>query len=54
MKHILVECTYFLRNICAKNIRNRTVYVKINSKSKVGRFFLRHIVVSSVLCQETG
>ena len=37
-KHVLIA--YFLGNICAKNCRNRTVYVKSKSKvGVVGRFF---------------
>ena len=45
IKYILIA--YFLRNICAKNCRNRTVYVKIIASKvvKVGRFFLRHSVI---------
>jgi len=31
---------YFLGNICAKNCRNRTVYVKIIASCKGGTFFL--------------
>jgi len=34
----------FLGNICAKNCRNRTVYVKITASCKGGKFFLRHSV----------
>jgi len=30
---------YFLGNICAKNCRNRTVYVKIIASCKGGTFF---------------
>jgi len=37
IKYILIA--YFLGNICAKNCRNRTVYVKIIASSKGGTFF---------------
>ena len=37
MKYILIA--YFLDNICAKNCRNRTVYVKIIASCKGGTFF---------------
>ena len=40
IKYILIA--YFLSNICAKNCRNRTVYVKIIASCKSGTFFLRH------------
>jgi len=36
-KYILIA--YFLRNMCAKNCRNRTVYVKIIASCKGGTFF---------------
>jgi len=36
-KYILIA--YFLSNICAKNCRNRTVYVKIIASCKGGTFF---------------
>jgi len=39
IKYILIA--YFLHNICAKNCRNRTVYVKIIASCKGGTF-LRH------------
>ena len=39
IKYILIA--YFLRNICAKNCHNRTVYVKIIISCKGGTF-LRH------------
>ena len=39
IKYILIA--YFLGNICAKNCRNRTVYVKIIASCKGGTF-LRH------------
>jgi len=42
LKYILI--TYFLGNICAKNCRNRTVYVKIIASCKCGTFLLRHSV----------
>jgi len=37
IKYVLIA--YFLRNICAKNCRNRTVYVKIIASCKGGTFF---------------
>ena len=37
IKYILIA--YFLGNICAKNCRNRTVYVKIIASCKGGTFF---------------
>ena len=37
IKYILIAC--FLGNICAKNCRNRTVYVKITASCKAGTFF---------------
>jgi len=37
IKYILIA--YFLGNICAKNCRNRTVYVKIIAGCKGGTFF---------------
>jgi len=37
IKYILIA--YFLGNICAKNYRNQTVYVKINASCKGGTFF---------------
>jgi len=37
IKYVLIA--YFLRNICAKNSRNRTVYVKIIASCKGGTFF---------------
>ena len=37
IKHILIA--YFLGNICAKNCRNRTVYVKIIASCKGEAFF---------------
>ena len=37
IKYILIA--YFLGNICAKNCRNRTVYVKIITSCKGGTFF---------------
>jgi len=37
IKYILIA--YFLSNICAKNCRNRTVYVKIIASCKGGTFF---------------
>jgi len=42
VKYILIA--YFLGNICAKNCRNRAVYVKLQHVVKVGRF-LRHGVL---------
>jgi len=41
IKYILIA--YFLRNVYAKNCRNRTVYVKIIASCKGGTF-LRHSV----------
>jgi len=41
IKYVLIA--YFLGNICAKNGRNRTVYVKIIASCKGGTF-LRHSV----------
>jgi len=41
IKYVLIA--YFLGNICAKNCRNRTVYVKIIASCK-GETFLRHSV----------
>jgi len=37
MKYILIA--YFFRNICAKNCRNRTVYVKIIASCRGETFF---------------
>jgi len=37
IKYILIA--YFLRNICAKNCHNQTVYVKIIASCKSGTFF---------------
>ena len=37
IKYLLIA--YFLGNICAKNCRNRTVYVKIIANCKGGTFF---------------
>jgi len=37
IKYILIS--YFLSNVCAKNCRNRTVYVKIIASCKGGTFF---------------
>jgi len=37
IKHILIA--YFLGNICAKNCRNRAVYVKIIVSCKGGTFY---------------
>jgi len=37
IKYILIA--YFLGNICVKNCRNRTVYVKIIASCKGGTFF---------------
>ena len=37
IKYVLIA--YFLRNIYAKNCRNRTVYVKIIASCKGGSFF---------------
>jgi len=37
IKYILIA--YILGNICAKNCRNRTVYVKIIASCKGGAFF---------------
>ena len=45
--YILVA--YFLGNICAKNCRNRIVYVKIVASCIGGTFFLRHGVVVVVV-----
>jgi len=42
IKHILIA--YFLSNICAKNCRSRTMYVKIISSQRWD-VFLRHSVV---------
>jgi len=37
IKYVLIA--YFLGNICAKNCRSRTVYVKIIASCKGGTFF---------------
>ena len=37
IKYVLIA--YFLGNLCAKNCRNRTVYVKIIASCKGGTFF---------------
>jgi len=37
IKYVLIAC--FLGNICAKNCRNRTAYVKITASCKGGTFF---------------
>jgi len=44
IKYILIA--YFLGNICAKNCRNRTVYVKIIASCKGGTFFETQCSVS--------
>jgi len=41
-KYILIA--YFLGNICAKNCRNRTVYIKIIASCKGGTFFETHCI----------
>ena len=44
IKYILI--VYFLGNICAKNCRNRTAYVKIIASCKGGTFFETRCTVS--------
>jgi len=41
IKYILIA--YFLGNICAKNCRNRAVYVKIIASCEGGTFFGIHL-----------
>ena len=45
IKYILTA--YVLGNICAKNCRNRTVYVKIIASCKGGTFFETQCIESS-------
>ena len=47
IKYILIAC--FLGNICAKNCRNRTVYVKIIASCKGGTFVLIHSVDVTIM-----
>jgi len=51
MKYMLTAC--FLGNICAKNCRNRTVYVQIIASQRWGRF-LRHSVYVRLICCKLG
>ena len=48
IKCILIA--YFLGNICVKNCRNRTVYVKIIASCKGGTFFETQCTVNMKFC----
>jgi len=46
IKYILIA--YFLGNICVKNCRNRTVYVKIIASCKGGTFFETQCILTRI------
>ena len=49
IKYILTAC--FLGNICAKNCRNRTVYVKLTASCKGVTFFRDNVYILLVVCR---
>ena len=51
IKYILISC--FLGNICTKNCRNRTVYVKITASCTGGTFFETQCTMTVTLCRIT-